>query len=1128
MSLSDWLKKQPAWIQKAYVMLVTKNIMDDGDISELVDLCINEADESPDIPITQIPANIIAPTHPHTLRLCSIGEIQGINALAPRKPLDFGQGNLTVIYGDTASGKSGYVRILKHACGAREKGNLYGNVFSKDQEQQKCKICYQIDNSEVIPCDWDASKGCMKDFQSVNIYDTHCGKVYVEGKPEVDYEPPELLIFSSLINVCHEVAAIIERKIQDISTSEISVLPDKYTKTIYGQWYSGITSQTTTTEIENKCKWYKKDEHKETELHQRLSEKNPKERAKQIRIQKTYLDQLITDTKSCLNKLSEVSCKKYFEFKNDAKEKKRVVESFAKKVFSKAPIKDGIGSDTWKILWETAREYSEKYVYKDKIFPFTDKNARCVLCQQILLEEARNRMVSFEKYVKGEVQKASILSKKKLEDAIKDIGEIQSKESVKTKLHASGISEEADILSVINLYEEFRERKKQIQEVESIDNLKPLTDTQVLLNRLSEISTQYEKSATSFESDATNDNRPEIEVELCELQAQKWVSEQKKKILAETERLNRIDILEKAKKLTNTTNISKENSRRSKQLITESLIGRFNDELKTLGASKIKVKLVREKANKEQIPHSIQLYKDNEEIENKTTTSEKTQEILSEGEQRIVSLAAFIADVMGKPHNTSFVFDDPISSLDHTFEEQVAKRLVKLSKDRQVIVFTHRLSLLGLIEDYGKKEKREPHVKCVRKESWGTGEPEVTTLREQSFAQALNTLNEELRDARNIYNTEGITPYEKKAGWLYKEIRILLEHIIEKDLLADVIKRHRRKITTDGKIEKLACITIDDCRFLDAMMSEYSRYEHSQSDGAPISPPEPDILDENLRKLKDWHDGFVKRQKGGREKKSGEIKKEELYFSKPLSVLLFGRAAAQTDGICIDLEVHQPEKIELIAERAVLVTSDTMDPVVRPGQYVLLIQVKNVFNDGDLVAVALDNKKLLRRIWRQDNKYALLEVINPLKKIQAHIIDIEELQLWKIIGVLFEPKGNKFYFGFDEWDPNNTINLGNINKMKAIMVEGNSIDPVARDGQYVLIKETIHFDSVKENMLAVVETAEDGRLIKRINLVEGNESIILTSINLVEPHKPISINKVEVINNYPLVGVLFEVTTLEN
>ncbi len=216
MDLSKWLNNRHIWLQVAAIKLMSKSQLDKQDISELAELCIKEASGSTDITKPSISKNIINPVQTRSLRLCSIREIQGINALAPRKPLDFGNGNLTVVYGDTASGKSGYVRILKHTCGARVIGNLHGNVYSSEQEPKKCKILYQQNNSEVRTCYWEASDGRVSELQSVNIYDTHCGKVYVEETPEVDYEPPELLIFSRLINVCEKISEKIDEEKQKI------------------------------------------------------------------------------------------------------------------------------------------------------------------------------------------------------------------------------------------------------------------------------------------------------------------------------------------------------------------------------------------------------------------------------------------------------------------------------------------------------------------------------------------------------------------------------------------------------------------------------------------------------------------------------------------------------------------------------------------------------------------------------------------------------------------------------------------------------------------------------------------------------------------------------------------------
>ncbi len=54
---------------------------------------------------------------------------RGVNALAEDQTLKFGP-NLTVIYGDNAAGKAGYIRILKSACRARGQEQVLGKVVS--------------------------------------------------------------------------------------------------------------------------------------------------------------------------------------------------------------------------------------------------------------------------------------------------------------------------------------------------------------------------------------------------------------------------------------------------------------------------------------------------------------------------------------------------------------------------------------------------------------------------------------------------------------------------------------------------------------------------------------------------------------------------------------------------------------------------------------------------------------------------------------------------------------------------------------------------------------------------------------------------------------------------------------
>lgn len=129
-SLKKWFSERPQWLQIAATRLLQQPEFTDKDVSELATLCQQEADGKLPKTTCSFPATAFSQGAAGSLRLCSISDVEGVNALAPKKPLEFGKGNITIVYGNNGSGKSGYVRLLKHVCGARETGT-HGNPPEK-------------------------------------------------------------------------------------------------------------------------------------------------------------------------------------------------------------------------------------------------------------------------------------------------------------------------------------------------------------------------------------------------------------------------------------------------------------------------------------------------------------------------------------------------------------------------------------------------------------------------------------------------------------------------------------------------------------------------------------------------------------------------------------------------------------------------------------------------------------------------------------------------------------------------------------------------------------------------------------------------------------------------------------
>ena len=196
--------------------------------------------------------------------------------------------------------------------------------------------------------------------------------------------------------------------------------------------------------------------------------------------------------------------------------------------------------------------------------------------------------------------------------------------------------------------------------------------------------------------------RQQMEVRVRKLKGIQWLAQNKQSVLAERDRLIDVDQYGKATKLAATNTLTTKNNELAKSELDAGYQTRFAAELKLLGGSRLPVAPQSKTMGKGRTTFGLTLIG--------AKGSRPPEQILSEGETRIVALAAFFADITGSNQVAPFIFDDPISSLDQDFEERVVARLVNLAQTRQVIIFTHRLSLVTLLDAAVKKVDRKSVV----------------------------------------------------------------------------------------------------------------------------------------------------------------------------------------------------------------------------------------------------------------------------------------------------------------------------------------------------------------------------------------------------------------------------------
>lgn len=248
---------------------------------------------------------------------------------------------------------------------------------------------------------------------------------------------------------------------------------------------------------------------------------------------------------------------------------------------------------------------------------------------------------------------------------------------------------------------------------------------------------------------------------------------------------------------------------------------------------------------------------------------------------------------------------------------------------------------------------------------------------------------------------------------------------------------------------------------------------------------------------------------------------DDASWDAPITIRALGRAAARQDSwVCDDSEDSSGLILPLGA--AVVARAETLEPVVRAGQWLLVATEDVTVIDGDLVVAKVGERRLLRRAWTDGANWQLA-AINPVRPASPVVAARADTIIRKIWGVVYEPL-RAGAADNHEWQPRADFETAWLTSLRAIAVEGGSLEPQARRGQHVLVagRESPAETTLDQGGLAVLETSDDGvgNVIKRVYL--RDDQWVLVSPNPVETQEPILLPAGAIVAVWRLRGVLFE------
>ena len=293
---------------------------------------------------------------------------------------------------------------------------------------------------------------------------------------------------------------------------------------------------------------------------------------------------------------------------------------------------------------------------------------------------------------------------------------------------------------------------------------------------------------------------------------------------------------------TSTTAITRKFNEFKDKYLTRQLLAAYQRETAALHLKRLGIK-VAPKGGREGARFTVDL-------EGRKHVGPKLSEILSEGERRALSLAAFLAEQSIGGGAGCLVFDDPVSSLDFEWGRVIARRLVEEAKTRQIIVFTHDLvfynELCGAADEAGTTPTFHRLFRRPSDGMAGLVDPVRSDWKTQNVGQRIHDIRTWIAKARALADRSP-SEYQIQAKEIYGRMRDTWERLVEELLFHRVVQRFQKEVST----RQLKYLTADKAILarIDAGMARTSTYSHDNPAANSDPIPAPDEMAEDLNEL---------------------------------------------------------------------------------------------------------------------------------------------------------------------------------------------------------------------------------------------------------------------------------------
>lgn len=846
----QWAREQCDWQREAVARLeenLSLTAEDDDDLYAILKVSrgIPDPKERAPRPKADEPNNRPVRST-NTVNLLAVTETRNVNALARNGSLTFAVAGLTVVYGANGSGKSGYARVLKQACFARDKREkvLPNANLPKDKAGvPSADLLAKVGSQETL-FTWTNGVAKVTELNRIAVFDHTCARAFVDNEGSFAYSPAGLDILADLGVACGRMKA---RLLKEIEASAPNLEPLRAlmarNATAAGKVAAALPAGVSEEQVVAAAGLCKEQADRSETVLRALAAPDPKVQAAAFRNQGLRIKAVVDAISAALNNIGPEKVRQLRSLVDASKQTKAAAERAARALSEVPGQLPETGGEPWRAMFEAARNFA---MVSEPVnaFPHLQVGTPCPLCQQELGEAAVDRLAVFESFVKGDVQRmageareAAAVAFRQLRDARVDIGLVPAV-IAELRSISDGLADQC-----LDFQQRLKERQAAIVAAcgkeegwNAVPDL-PAGPAQDLAQLIGDFSGK----AAAMDAAADEAQRRALAAERDELDARRLLGDLKAVAIEAIRQHAHQAKLQECLTDVGTFSITRKSTELTNNLATAQLMEALNEELKTLNIANLQVVM---KAEGERGRASYKLA-----LERPGRLS--AGDVLSEGEQRAVAIASFLTERRLSGDASGVVFDDPVCSMDHRRRQRVARRLANEARNRQVIVFTHDMFFLFALvkeaEELGVAAS--PRTVSRTQEGFGVSVDELPFDGASTKARVGWLRNKQIECAKLHRNGEEAA-YNEQVGRLYSKMREAWEGCVEEVLLNGAVERFRKSVETN-RLAKVQ-VTEDDVAKVVNNMGRCSNYAHNVARRADLETPTPDEIAADIEVLDGW------------------------------------------------------------------------------------------------------------------------------------------------------------------------------------------------------------------------------------------------------------------------------------